>query len=83
MIPMGRPLKRNPIGRRVGFEVLVEKRQTVERHHVELERRRGKLREGIGDLKGMRFFAEAADNNGDGVGHETILSGTEPINRRS
>ena len=54
---------------RGGFEVLIEEGEVGDLDDVELKGGRGEWDEGVGDFAVEGVFAEAADEEGDGVGH--------------
>src|SRR3954447_5247225 len=64
--------ERQPVGRGIGFQILVEEGNPFERRHVELQRSRRQLCQRIGDLERKALLAKRADDRDDGVGGHWI-----------
>src|SRR5215813_4562622 len=62
-------LERDPRGRRISFDVLIEKRQIADLDDLRLERRWRDLDEGVGDFAVEGVLAETSDDDGDRVWH--------------
>jgi hypothetical protein len=59
--------EREPVGRRICFQILIEKRDVVQGDDIQLERIRRQFRQRIGDLEAETLFAKAADNDDNAV----------------